>query len=269
MPEGDTVWLSAKRMHDALAGATLTGSDFRVPKLATVDLGGRQVREVVARGKHMLTRIEGDVTLHTHFRMEGSWRLHRPGARWQTPAHHVRVVLTTADWQAVGYRLPVVELVPTTAEERIVGHLGPDLLGPDWDADEAVRRLRMQPDRAIGEALLDQRNLAGIGNLYRAEVLFLSGVSPWTAVADVARLDRVVDLSHRLLVANRSRWDQITTGNTRRGEQQWVFERTGRPCRRCGEPIRSTLQGEPPYDRICYWCPRCQAGVETPSDPAG
>ncbi|HVE99052.1 MAG TPA: DNA-formamidopyrimidine glycosylase family protein [Mycobacteriales bacterium] len=266
MPEGDTVWLHAHKLRAAIAGQVLTKTDFRVPRHATVDLSGRTVLEVVSRGKHLLTRIEGGTTLHTHFEMDGTWRLHRPGQRWAGgAAHQVRVVLATADTVVVGYRLPVVDLLPTDAESTVVGHLGPDLLGPDWDLDEAVRRTAAQPDRAIGPALLDQRNLAGIGNLYKAEVLFLRGVSPWTRVADVPDLRATVALSQRLLEANKHRWAQVTTGDSRPGRDHWVFERAGEACRRCGTPIREAEQVEsaqPTYGRKTYWCPHCQPGPD-------
>jgi endonuclease-8 len=263
VPEGDTVWLTAKRLHGALAGRVLTHTDFRVPALATADLRGASVVETVSRGKHLLTRFDTDLTLHTHLRMDGAWRRFRTGAPWRGgPDWQVRVVLANAEWAAVGYRLPVVELLPTRDEARVVGHLGPDLLGPDWDPDEAVRRLAARPEREIGPALLDQRNLAGIGNLYKAESLFLAGVTPWAAVADVD-LAAVTRIAHRLLAANRDHWEQSTTGNLRAGEQHWVFERSGRPCRRCGTRIRSAVQSEPdrPAEgRLTYWCPACQAG---------
>ena len=262
MPEGDTVWLSASRMHGALAGRVLTRSDFRVPKLATADLAGRQVLAVVARGKHMLTRVDGGLTLHTHFRMEGTWHLYRPGQRWAGgPDWQVRVVLDNAEWQAVGYRLPVVELLPTAQEDRVVGHLGPDLLDETFDADEALRRLRAGPGRAVGMALLDQRLLAGLGNLYRCEALFLRGLSPWCAVGEVADLPALVRTSRRLIRANRGHPEQTTTGSLRRGEEHWVFERTGRPCRRCGTRVGSAEQadpGAPAYARLTYWCRHCQ-----------
>jgi endonuclease-8 len=261
MPEGDTVWLAARRMHEALAGPPLVGSDLRVPQLATTDLSGRDVLEVVARGKHLLTRIAGGLTLHTHFAMEGSWHLYRPGTAWSGgPAWQVRAVLVTDEWQAVGYRLVVVELVETAREADAVGHLGPDLLGPDWDQVEALRRLAAAPGREIGTALLDQRNLAGIGNLYKTEALFLQGISPWTTVGAVPDLTRLVRRARRLLMTNRERWEQTTTGNLRRGEQHWVFERSGLPCRRCGTPILEAMQGDAGYQRICYWCPYCQVG---------
>jgi endonuclease-8 len=259
MPEGDTVWLAGHRMHEALAGQRLTSTDFRVPQLATADLSGRVVLEVVSRGKHLLTRIGDDLTLHTHFRMDGTWRLFRTGERWRGgPGWQVRVVLATEQWQAVGYRLPVVELLARTDEHRAVGHLGPDLLGDDWDLDEALRRLTVAPDREIGDALLDQRNLAGIGNLYKAESLFLTHVSPWRPVGDVADLGAVVEQARRLLTINRDQPSQVTTGVNRRGQEHWVYARAGRPCRRCGSAIRMAKQGTPPYDRVTYWCPTCQ-----------
>ena len=259
MPEGDTVWLAGRRLHDALAGERLSRSDFRLPQLATVDLSGRTVTEVVSRGKHLLTRIDTDLSLHTHFRMDGTWHLYRHGERWRGgPQHQVRVVLETARWQAVGYRLPVVELLPRDREEDAVGHLGPDLLGPDWDLDEAVRRLAAQPDREIGDALLDQRNLAGIGNLYKAEALFLERLSPWRRARDIDDLQALVRRARRLLWINREHSWQVTTGVNRRGREHWVFERSGRSCRRCGTPIRSDRQGSPPYGRVTYWCPTCQ-----------
>ena len=261
MPEGDTVWLAAQRMDYALAGQVLTRSDFRVPQLATTDLTGRQVLAVVPRGKHLLTRVEGGLTLHTHFRMDGTWHLYAPGDRWTGgPDWQVRVVLENAQWQAVGYRLPVVELLETAAEDTVVGHLGPDVLGPDWDADEALRRLLAAPDAEIGMALLDQRNLAGLGNLYRTEVLFLRGLTPWVRVADVPDLPGLVERGRRLMLANRERWEQTTTGSLRRGEDHWVFERAGRPCRRCGTRVLSAEQGQAPQQRLSYWCPRCQLG---------
>ncbi|MBV9486466.1 MAG: DNA glycosylase [Frankiaceae bacterium] len=261
MPEGDTVWLSANRMHDALAGRVLTTTDFRVPQHATADLTGLEVLEVVPRGKHMLTRIEGGTTLHTHFKMAGTWRIFTPGARRSGGKdHEIRVILANAEREAIGYRLQLVELIRTDQEDTVVGHLGPDLLGPDWDADEALRRLLAAPEREIGDALLDQRNLAGIGNLYKTEVLFLSGLTPWTTVAAVPDLPAMVRRARKLLVANKSRWVQTTTGNLRRDELHWVFERHGRPCRRCGTIVRRAMQGPDLYDRICYWCPSCQAG---------
>ncbi len=257
MPEGDTVWNTA-RLLDPLVGAVISRSDFRVPRLATTDLAGATVLASASRGKHLLLRLERagtGWTLHSHLRMDGKWRLYRPGERWSGgPAHLLRVALHTPKAVAVGYHLHEVALVHTGQEGELVGHLGPDLLGADWNAAEAVRRLSTDPDRPIAEALLDQRNLAGIGNLYKAEVLFLRGLSPWQPVATVPDLPAVVDLAHRLLRSNRGRWTQATTGSVRRGESQWVYGRRGAPCRRCGTLIRMVEQGE----RVTYWCPTCQ-----------
>ena len=258
MPEGDTVWLTARRLRAALAGRPLDRAELRVPQYATAELAGRRMLEVVSRGKHLLMRIEPDVTLHTHLGMDGSWLLHQVGARWPGDREPVRVVLATSRTVAVGRKLARVDLVPTDQESSLVGHLGPDLLGPDWDPDEAVRRLTAQPTRQIGEALLDQANLAGIGNLYRSELLFLRGVHPATEVRAAGDLTRTVRLAQRLLWANREHPEQATTGNLRKGHQHWVFGRTGEPCRRCGTLIRRGTLGPTGQERVAYWCPRCQ-----------
>ncbi|MFU8871297.1 zinc finger domain-containing protein [Micromonospora sp. SL4-19] len=278
MPEGDTVWNTARLLQRALAGARLTGSDFRVPQLAATDLTGWTVRESASRGKHLLLRLTApedratgredtaagpedraacgrDWTLHSHLRMEGAWRAYAPGERWAArPAHLIRVVLRSPGAVAVGYHLHELALIPTADESSLVGHLGPDLLGPGWDPDEAVRRLAAHPDETIGEALLDQRNLAGVGNLYKCELLFLRGISPWTPVRAVPDLFGTVTLAQRLLAANRGRWTQSTTGSLHRGQTSYVYGRRAQPCRRCGTAIRKEEQG----DRVTYWCPTCQ-----------
>jgi endonuclease-8 len=266
VPEGDTVWRSCRRLHAVLAGQRLTRSEFRVPQLAGTDLAGVEVLEVVSRGKHQLFRFGNGWTLHTHFRMDGTWRTFPRGRRWSGgQPFEIRAVLSTAEVDAVGYRLPVVELLPTAAEDGVVGHLGPDLLGPDWDAEEALRRLRRDPQVAVGEALLDQRNLAGIGTFYRAEVLFLQGLHPRTPIGAVPDLPRLVDRSRRLMLANRSRPEQTTTGDLRSGRRTYVFERAGQPCRRCGTRIRTEEFGPSGQERRSYWCPRCQPELS----PAG
>jgi endonuclease VIII len=284
MPEGDVVWWYAGRLRAALAGQVLTRSDFRVPRFATADLTGREVTEVVSRGKHLLIRVDGGLTVHTHLRMDGSWRI-RPAsdrvpagsagtARAYGPSRgygggraagfagdKVRLVLGNQAWVAIGYSLGIVELLTAEQEGRATAHLGPDLLGPDWNPAEAVRRLSAAPDRAIGEALLDQATLAGIGNLYKAEVLFLRGIDPWRRVGDINDLDSVVALAHRLLDANKERVGQVTTGVRRRGEETWVYGRAGRPCRRCGTRIQRAQQGETggvAGERVTFWCPQCQ-----------
>jgi endonuclease-8 len=267
MPEGDTVWLAGRRLDQALSGRRLLRTDFRVPQLAATDLTGRTVLGVASRGKHLLTRIEGGLTLHTHFKMEGSWQIYRPGQRWRVlehQRHQIRVVLANPEAVCVGVRLAVVELLPSAQEHEAVGHLGPDLLADDWGPDaelEALQRLSREPDREIGSALLDQRNLAGLGNLWRCEVLFLRGINPYRHVAAVTDLPRLIELSHRLLLANRARAGQTATGDLRggaRGASHHVYARQGLPCRRCHAPIRRASQGEPGYARETYWCPRCQ-----------
>jgi endonuclease-8 len=270
VPEGDSVYRTAWELRRALAGLVLSVADLRVPAHATADLVGREVLEVTPRGKHLLTRIEGGLTLHTHLRMEGRWRVFAAGEPWNGGAQHqIRAVLGNAERTAVGYRLGVVELLPTRAEARVVGHLGPDLLGPDWDEAEALRRLTAAPARGIGEALLDQRNLAGIGNVYANELCFMAGVSPWTPVAEVGELPRVVHAARQLLLANKLRHGHVTTGDARRDRQHWVYGRPHRPCRRCGAPVRQARLGAPPQDRVVYWCPHCQPGPTTPTTPTG
>lgn len=258
MPEGDTVFLAATRLEEALAGRTLTSTDFRVPRYATVDLSGKVVESVVPRGKHLLFRIEGGQTLHTHYKMEGSWHLYRPGQAWRGPRHEVRAVLTTGDKVAVGFRLPVVEIIPTDSESEIVGRLGPDPLQPTWDAAEAVRRVRQHPDQEIGTVVLDQSVIAGPGNVYKSEVCFLRGVHPRKLVRDVDDLEGFVGLLARLMQANRTTGMQITTGDTRRGRMQWVYGRAGESCRRCRTSIEREMQAGYGGERVTYWCPSCQ-----------
>ena len=218
-----------------------------------------------SRGKHMLTRFSagpGDdgLTLHTHFEMDGAWQLVGPGK--QLPASfddEVRLVLRTDGPTAYALRMPVLELLPTADEGRVVGHLGPDLLGPGWDEQEAVRRLAADPARPLVEALLDQRNLAGIGNLWAVETCFLRGVSPWTPVGDVD-LPAALRLVRRMMQYSLEHPGQVTTGDTRRGRTHWVYGRAERPCRRCGTPVAFRDAGGEPYARETWWCPSCQPG---------
>jgi endonuclease-8 len=246
----------------------LSRTDFRVPAIATVDLAGGTVVETVSRGKHLLTRIDArqvggrEWTLHTHLKMEGSWRVYDRGQRWTKAGHLARVVLDVTDGRsgrtAVGFQLGVVELLLREHEDQAVGHLGPDLLGPDWDPDEAVRRLTADPERPLGEALLDQRNLAGIGTIYRSELCYLTGYDPQTPVGQVADPLRMVRLAHQLLVQNRLLPQIATTGDKRRGHSLWVYGRGGERCLRCGAVIHRAEQGEPGRERVVYWCPSCQ-----------
>ena len=266
MPEGDTVYRQAKRMHVALAGHVLTRSDFRVPQLATTDLVGRTVLEVASRGKHLLHRFDGGVTLHTHLRMDGDWQV-RPSPfdeRRVRKAFEIRTILGTATSTAVGWRLPVVELMRTVDEDKSIGYLGPDLLGADWDADEAVRRLRNAPDATAADALMEQRNLAGIGNVFKNELLFLRGIHPDTPVGAITDVPALVALSHKLLVANKDRSTRVTTGDPRPGRNVWVYGRAGRECYRCGSKLKPHKHGVPTQITSTTFCPRCQ-----PEDSGG
>src|SRR4051795_7423369 len=257
MPEGDTVYQAARRLQRALAGRILTATDFRVPAYATVDLSGQRMDEVLSRGKHLLMRV-GDHTIHSHLKMEGSCEVYPPDGRWRHPGYQARAVLRTADAQAVGFQLGVLEILPRDREDEAVGHLGPDLLGPDWDADEALRRLSAHPEAPVAVALLDQRNLAGLGNVYANELCFLRGMLP-TRPAGEADLAAAVALGHRLITANRDRPLRVTTGDTRRGRNTWVYGRRGQPCRRCGTPIESSSLGRTDLEeRVTYFCPVCQ-----------
>jgi endonuclease VIII len=257
MPEGDTVYQAARRLERVLGGRILTETDFRVPVYATVDLSGQRMDEVLSRGKHLLMRV-GDHTIHSHLKMEGSWEVYPPDGRWRHPGYQARAVLRTADAQAVGFQLGVLEVLARDREDEAVGHLGPDLLGPDWDADEALRRLSAHPEVPVAVALLDQRNLAGLGNVYANELCFLRGMLPTRPAGDTD-LAAAVALGHRLITANRDRPLRVTTGDTRRGRNTWVYGRRGQPCRRCGTPIECSALGRTELEeRVTYFCPVCQ-----------
>jgi len=257
MPEGDTVFRTARKLHEELAGAEVTRFDLRVPRHATADLTGETVAGVVPRGKHLLMRI-GGFTLHSHLKMEGRWLVFRRGERWRAPAFQARAIVGTAHVDAVGFEIAMVDLVPTTDEDALVGHLGPDLLGPDWDPAEAARRILADP-RAVHVAILDQRNLAGLGNEYANELLFVRGILPTTPACDVDATG-LVDTASRMIRANRDRPARTFTGDTRPGRQNWVYRRERKPCLRCGTPIRRTeLGATETSERIVFWCPVCQS----------
>jgi endonuclease-8 len=260
VPEGDTVYRAARKLDRALTGHVLEASDFRVPQLATVDLSGARVTGTFSRGKHLLTHIEHDDawTLHTHLKMEGSWHVYPLHEKWRRPVTQARVVLRTNARAAVGFSLGIVELLPRSHEHEVVGHLGPDLLGDDWDEAEALRRLRSDPTRPVAEALLDQTNLAGIGNMYMAELCFTSGVHPLLPVGEVPDLERLVRRARQMLELNKERAIQSTTGDLRPRERMWVYRRDNAPCRRCGTPVRVAMRGPAERERASYWCPRCQ-----------
>lgn len=241
MPEGDAVRRSARALEAALAGRVIKVSDIRVPRFATVDLAGQTVLTTVAVGKHLLTRTDAGLTLHTHRRMEGKWVTGAADLR-TGPAHQIRVVLRTSETAAIGVRLAMVEVAPTAAESRWVGHLGPDILGETFDSG-----LALPTDRPLGEMLLDQRVIAGLGTIWTAETAFAMGRSPFAPLGDT---DPAAALEHtrgRMLASVRGARPAMS-----------VYGRTGQPCRACGAPIRSGRVGRPPQDRITYWCPACQ-----------
>lgn len=260
MPEGDTVFQTARRQNDALAGLTLTGFEMRVPQFAAADLSGETVHEVVSVGKHLFHRI-GDWSLHSHLKMEGTWRVVAAGAKWPRPAFQARAVLRTASVTAVGFELGITELLPRDEEHTVTDRLGPDLLGPGWNegsAAEAVRRLEAHPADPVFVAVLDQTNLAGIGNVYANELCFLRGIPPTTPMAEVDAAP-LVALARRLLLANRDRVSRVTTGDTRPGRRSWVYGRTGQPCLRCGTTLLGGDLGKPGQERVVTWCPVCQS----------
>ncbi|MEP7117049.1 MAG: DNA-formamidopyrimidine glycosylase family protein [Acidobacteriota bacterium] len=269
MPEGDTIARAAAALHQALAGHTVTRFVTALAHLARIDddtpLAGRTIESVTTRGKHLLMTFGGGLVLRTHMRMHGSWHLYQPGERWQRPRHAMRIVIETATRVAVGFNVPDAEFLRADdlRRNRALGRVGPDLLAPDVDPAEVVARMLAQADQPLARALLDQRVAAGLGNVFRSELLFLAGVHPATLVSslDAAQVAGVVDTAVRLLRDN-ARPDagqRVTTGRAARGEALWVYNRTTLPCRRCGTAVVSASDGLDA--RRVYWCPRCQPAV--------
>ncbi|MDL9937139.1 DNA-formamidopyrimidine glycosylase family protein [Gordonia sp. ABSL1-1] len=263
MPEGDTVYQAASRLRRALAGATLDHCDFRVPKLATIDLTGRRVGAVRSVGKHLFIDIDAaddgapPSSIHSHLKMEGTWDVHRLGQRWRRPTFQARIILRANGYEAVGANLGILEL--TTDPDHCVAHLGPDLLADDWDRAEALHRLAADPDRPVGLALLDQRVMAGVGNVYRSEICFLARTPP-TRPVEQTNTEQIVDLARRLLWDNRNRPARSTTGQAAPHARTWVYGRAGRLCRRCATVIEQGRLSDTATDadRVVYYCPRCQ-----------
>lgn len=252
MPEGDTIFRTAAALREALVGRTLTRCDVRVPRYATVDLSGHTVDEVISRGKHLFIRV-GPASIHSHLKMDGSWRI-GPRGRNPKPDYKIRILLEAGDTAAAGVDLGVLEILERSADMDAVAHLGPDLLGPDWDARRAAANLLADPARPLAEALLDQRVMAGVGNVYANELCFLFGRLPTSPVSALPDPMRVATRARDMLWANRTRFARTTTGNTRPGQELWVYGRGGRPCRRCG----TTIRRDGDADRVSYWCPGCQ-----------
>ena len=275
MPEGDTIYRAARTLHTALAGQIVTRFETGLAQLAALDrnepIAGRVVEQVAAAGKHLLMTLSGGIVLRTHMRMNGSWHIYRPGERWQRSPQAMRILLETPDWVAVAFNVYVAEFVRTDQlhRHRPVATLGPDLLG-DFDAAHALLRVRQQGARAVHEVLLDQRVMAGIGNVYKSEILFLSGLHPDTPADVVPDEDwqRLMSLARTLLKANIAessgqgietyRGLRRTTGRMNAEERLWVYSRGGRPCRKCGSRIASRKDGDDA--RVTYWCPVCQPG---------
>lgn len=262
MPEGDSVFRLAARLRAGLDGARLTGGELRGGRAAGTRLTGVTVLGHETHGKHLLTRFDSGDTLHTHLRMSGSWTLTGPGRRLPPRIQpDVRVRMRTeGGTTAWGVGIPVVELLPTRQEHRVVGHLGPDPLRADWDPGEAVRRLSAVPEKPVIGALLDQRLVAGLGNLWANEVCYLRGLFPWRRIGDTDVAALIVTAATALHAsATVPGLFQTTTGVTRRGERHWVAGRAHRPCLRCGTLIRvrAEVAGDPGQRRT-WWCPRCQ-----------
>jgi endonuclease-8 len=271
MPEGDTIHRAARTLHTALSGERVERFESVLAHLTRVDadtpIAGRLIERVEARGKHLLMWLEGGLVLRTHMRMHGSWHIYRPGEKWQRPRHEMRLVLTTAAYVAVAFTVPVAEFVDaaTIDREGPVAELGPDLLSDTFDAAEAVTRIQARGDAEIADALLDQRAIAGIGNVFKSEILFAARVSPFTPVRALAaeQLARIVVIAERQMRANVGDADTVAAAGGRRTTNRldptarlWVYGRGGLPCRRCGTAIQRARQG--PDARSTYWCERCQ-----------
>ncbi|HEX2192208.1 MAG TPA: DNA-formamidopyrimidine glycosylase family protein [Acidimicrobiales bacterium] len=263
MPEGDVLFRTAATIRRWLAGREVTAATTRAPGMPAGRLVGQRVVAVEARGKHLLVRFASGDVLHTHLRMSGSWHVYSEGDRWRRPGDQARLVLTCGDRLAVCFNAPVVELLRPDGEKRhpALAGLGPDILAEEFDVEEARRRTRSQPaDLALGELLLDQRVVAGIGNIWRCESLFLERRHPW------APQDSVTDEELDALLATARRLMQASAGDNQR-VPRWVYRRQGRPCRRCGTLVAARGQGE--QARTAYWCPTCQPPPPPPPPPSG
>jgi endonuclease VIII len=277
MPEGDTIFRAARTLHRALAGKRVVRFESMLPALDRIHddapITGRTIERVHASGKHVLMHFSGALVLHTHMRMNGSWHIYRPGERWLRPRRDMRVLIATADFEAVGFNIPVAEFIPASDLSRHdeLRGLGPDLLSDTFAPEEAVRRLRERADEQVAEALLNQRVIAGLGNVYKSEVLFMCRVDPFAPVRmlDEGTVASIIETARRVLRANVSeKMSPMTTyaglrRTTRRDdpkERLWVYGRARLPCRKCGTPVRVRAQG--PNARLTYWCPTCQGSSE-------
>ena len=267
MPEGDSIFRAARTLNRALAGRTVTRFETVFPHLTRLAVDqpvrGRVIERVESRGKHLLMWLSGGLVLRTHMRMKGSWHVYRPGERWQRPRHDMRIAIGTAEFEAIAFNVPVAEFLQArdVEQQRDLRDLGPDPLSASFEEAEAVARISARGDMEIADALLDQRAIAGIGNIYKSETLFMCRVNPFTLVRDldpatVARLVTTAAKLLRLNVTAGSGSSIVTTGRVDPSARLWVYGRGGKPCRRCGAPVSRQKQG--PNSRSTYWCEQCQ-----------
>jgi endonuclease-8 len=269
VPEGDTIYRAARTMHAALAGRVVTKFESVFSPLTRVDhqtpIAGRTIERVDSEGKHLLIALTGDLHLRTHMRMHGSWHLYKPGERWRMRFSDMRIVIATDAWVAVAFNVPVAEFLDarSLARQEDLANIGPDFLGEMFDLDEAVRRMRERSSEEIADVLLNQRVVAGVGNEYKSEVLFVAGVSPFTKVGELTdeQLTRILETARKLMIANVTKRGsgRVTTFSLDPRQQQYVYGRGGQPCRRCGTPVKYAKQGKDA--RGTYWCERCQPAI--------
>ena len=266
MPEGDTIHRAARTLQTALAGRRVTRFETVLPQLARVDedapLAGRTIERVYPAGKNLIIEFSGDLHLHTHMRMHGTWHIYRPGEKWQKRRSDMRIVIETDAWIAVAFNVPIAEFHDARSLERQedLRRIGPDLLGETFDAAEAIRRIRERGASEIADVIVNQRVVSGIGNEYKSEVLFIARIHPFKHVRDVSdeQLDTLLRNARKLMLANVSKRSQrrVTTFSLDPRQQKYVYGRARKPCRRCGTPIELARQGRDA--RLTYWCPRCQ-----------
>lgn len=262
MPEGDTIHRAAQVLHAALAGKRITKFETALPQLDRVPLEGRTIERVVAAGKNLIIDFSGDLHLRTHMRMHGTWHIYRPGERWRKRRDEMRIVITTPDFVAVAFNVPIAELHDgrSLARQEDLLRLGPDLLGETFDETEAVRRIRERADSEIADIILNQRVVSGIGNEFKSEVLFLAGIHPFTLVRDIAddKLLELLRVARKIMRMNvvKRRPGRASIVSLDPTQNQYVYARRGDPCRKCGTPIEYAKQGRDV--RGTYWCPRCQ-----------
>jgi endonuclease-8 len=278
MPEGDAIFRAARTLHRALAGKEVAAFESVFPSLNRVNddapIVGRTIDRIHATGKHLLMHLSGDLVLRTHMRMNGSWHIYRTGEKWRRSRRDMRIVIATADFEAVGFTIPVAEFMSETAvvKSTALRRLGPDVLADDFDAERVIANLRERPHSPIAEALLSQHVVAGLGNVYKSEILFMCRINPFASVQELtdASLKSLVEESRRVLKLNVSEGRELmttygglrrTTGRSDHKDRLWVYGRARLPCRRCGTAIEVRKSGGDV--RSTYWCPQCQPARES------